>query len=72
MPFKSVKQQAWAYTPEGTKALGGEDKVKEWQSETPSDLPKYANAGGTTSPDVKKKFQYTGRRSGYKKSQRLA
>ena len=28
--FKSEAQRAWAHTPEGMKALGGPDKVREW------------------------------------------
>lgn len=40
MPFRSKQQQKWAYTAEGTKALGGKDKVAEWQSDTPKELPK--------------------------------
>lgn len=70
MPFKSQKQRAFAYA--NPEKFGGDEGIKEWEGDTPSDLPKYANKSGTTSPDVKKKFQYTGRRSGYKKSQRLA
>lgn len=34
MPFKSMKQNAWAHTPAGIKALGGKAKVKEWESKT--------------------------------------
>lgn len=34
MPFKSKAQNAWAHTPAGTKALGGKDSVKEWESAT--------------------------------------
>ena len=34
MPFKSVKQQRWAFTKAGTKALGGPAKVAEWQKAT--------------------------------------
>jgi hypothetical protein len=34
MPFVSKSQQRWAYTPAGTKALGGKSKVSEWQSAT--------------------------------------
>lgn len=34
MPFRSKKQNAWAHTPSGTKALGGKKKVKEWESAT--------------------------------------
>lgn len=32
MPYKSKAQEAWAHTPEGEKALGGKDKVAEWDS----------------------------------------
>lgn len=34
MPFLSKAQSAWAHTPEGTKALGGPDKIKEWEDGT--------------------------------------
>ena len=34
MPFKSQAQRKWAYTKEGTKALGGKEKVKEWEKAT--------------------------------------
>lgn len=30
MPYKSAAQQRWAHTPDGTEALGGAAKVKEW------------------------------------------
>ena len=30
MPYVSPKQQAWAHTDTGIKALGGPDKVAEW------------------------------------------
>jgi hypothetical protein len=41
--FKSKAQNAWAHTPEGTKALGGKAKVKEWESSTDySSLPEHA------------------------------
>jgi hypothetical protein len=30
MPYKSDKQRKWAHTEEGEKALGGKEKVKEW------------------------------------------
>ena len=44
MPFVSKKQRAWAYTKEGTKALGGKKAVEEWQKATGNKkLPKYAN-----------------------------
>ena len=32
MPYVSQKQEAWAHTPEGEKALGGPAKVAEWDS----------------------------------------
>ncbi len=34
MPYKSKKQQAWAHTEAGTKALGGKGKVAEWDRAT--------------------------------------
>lgn len=43
MPFVSSKQRAWAYTPQGTKALGGKEAVKEWERATGNKkLPKVA------------------------------
>lgn len=43
MPFVSQKQRAWAYTKEGTKALGGKQAVAEWERATGNKkLPKYA------------------------------
>lgn len=30
MPYESEAQQGWAHTAEGTKALGGPEKVAEW------------------------------------------
>lgn len=30
MPYKSRQQEKWAHTPAGEKALGGPEKVKEW------------------------------------------
>lgn len=32
MPYKSEAQRKWAHTKTGTKALGGKEKVKEWDS----------------------------------------
>lgn len=32
MPYVSKKQQAWAHTPSGVKALGGTKKVAEWDA----------------------------------------
>ncbi len=41
--FKSIKQQQWAYTKAGMKALGGPAKVAEWQRATGKlKLPKVA------------------------------
>lgn len=43
MPYKSLKQQAWAHTPAGTKALGGPSHVAEWDAATKGKhLPTYA------------------------------
>ena len=33
-PLESEAQNRWAHTAEGTKALGGPKKVKEWVKET--------------------------------------
>ncbi len=35
MPWKSVQQARWGHTPAGEKALGGADKVAEWDAATP-------------------------------------
>lgn len=32
MPFESEAQRAWAHTPAGIKALGGKEKVAEWDT----------------------------------------
>lgn len=43
MPFISQKQRAWAYTKQGTKALGGIQAVREWEQATGNKkLPKVA------------------------------
>lgn len=42
MPFVSTQQRKWAYTKEGTKALGGKQAVAEWEKATTKPLPKYA------------------------------
>ena len=43
MPFRSEAQRRWAYTKQGTKALGGKEKVKEWEKATGNKkLPKVA------------------------------
>ena len=42
MPFKSEAQRRWAYTRQGTKALGGKKAVQEWEKATgDKKLPKY-------------------------------
>lgn len=43
MPFKSQAQRKWAYTKAGTRALGGKEKVAEWERATKGKkLPKVA------------------------------
>lgn len=32
MPYKSDAQRRWAHTPAGMKALGGPEKVAEWDA----------------------------------------
>lgn len=34
MPYHSKKQASWAHTEAGKKALGGEQKVHEWDEAT--------------------------------------
>jgi hypothetical protein len=34
MPYKSEAQRRWAHTPAGKRALGGAEKVKEWDRAT--------------------------------------
>ena len=47
MPFKSEAQRKWAYTKEGTKALGGKKAVEEWENATGNKkLPKYTKKKG--------------------------
>lgn len=42
MAFKSESQRKWAYSKEGTIALGGKSKVAEWEKATGNKkLPKY-------------------------------
>jgi hypothetical protein len=42
MPFKSIKQERWAHTPGGQKALGGAANVHEWDEATKGKkLPMY-------------------------------
>ena len=39
IPLKSEAQRRWAHSPEGTKALGGESAVTEWEAATPKNIP---------------------------------
>lgn len=55
MPFVSAKQRAFAHA--NPEKFGGEKGLEEWESESPSKLPKYKH-GKTTSPETKKKFAY--------------
>lgn len=34
MPYKSKAQQRWAHTEKGEEALGGKEKVHEWDEAT--------------------------------------
>jgi hypothetical protein len=53
VPFRSKKQNAWAHTATGTKALGGKAKVKEWESATNySKLPKKVEG---SKPELRKR-----------------
>lgn len=45
MPYVSKKQEAWAHTPAGEKALGGPAKVAEWDAASRG-RPLPARAGG--------------------------
>ena len=55
MPLVSQKQRAFAHA--NPEKFGGEEGLKEWESETPSKLPKYKH-GTTTSPKLKRKFAH--------------
>jgi len=35
MPWRSKAQARWGHSPSGLRALGGKDKVGEWDSATP-------------------------------------
>lgn len=46
MPYKSEAQRKWAYTKEGTRALGGKKAVQEWERATGNKkLPKRVKKG---------------------------
>lgn len=59
MPYKSIKQERWAHTSEGEKALGGQKKVHEWDEATKGmNLPEKVEhkadggeAGNESAPD---------------------
>ena len=55
MPFKSQKQRAWGHSKAGMKALGGAEKVAEWEKDTPSKLPERVGPKkqGETKPKMK-------------------
>ena len=66
MPFASRKQQAWAHTPNGTKALGGASAVREWdQATNESTLPTYAPKRQPGALLKKKKYLPQGVSSGF-------
>jgi hypothetical protein len=47
MPYTSDAQRRWAHTRAGTEALGGAEKVKEWDKASKGkDLPMYAKGTG--------------------------
>ena len=44
MPYQSIAQERWAHTANGMKALGGPDKVAEWDSSSKGmELPEKKN-----------------------------
>lgn len=64
MPFQSKAQAAWAHTKEGTEALGGEAKVKEWDAATDfKKLPKRKKKAPVTpsTPKPAQRFRHTTR-----------
>lgn len=75
MSFVSKAQNAWAHTSAGTKALGGEAKVKEWESDTDySSLPD-KTSDSKPSETRKKKFSFSPKvkkKAGYSASEREA
>ena len=52
MPFKSLAQDRWGHTKAGMKALGGPQKVAEWDSATRglSIPPRKSPTGGLLGP----------------------
>jgi hypothetical protein len=45
MPWDSVQQAHWGHSPAGLKALGGKEKVAEWDAATPKGSLKKASGG---------------------------
>src|SRR5579872_6079469 len=79
MPYESLKQERWAHTAGGTKALGGPAKVHEWDEATKGrNLPMYAKGSkpqdaayakggsvlGKTSEFLKTPDRFTGKKNG--------
>lgn len=79
MPYESIKQERWAHTPSGEKALGGPAKVHEWdQASKGRSLPMYAKGSkpqdaayakggsvlGKTSEFLKTPDRFTGHKNG--------
>ena len=59
MPYKSLLQQRWAHTEAGTKALGGPEKVKEWDRESKGKkLPKHIKRFKKLHKMLQKKKEY--------------
>lgn len=49
MPYKSDSQRKWAHTASGMKALGGEEKVNEWdQASKGLSLPDHIKPHGSS------------------------
>lgn len=54
MPYLSDSQRRWAHTQEGTKALGGAEKVKEWDKTSKGlDLPDHIKKHGKSADYLK-------------------
>ena len=63
MPFSSRAQQRWGHSPSGARALGGEDKVKEWDDATP-DFNALPERVGEGDDPVKRQDKELSQRSG--------
>lgn len=58
MPYKSDAQRKWAHTMAGLKALGGKDKVAEWDSASKGlSLPEHVEKKKTTLHEYIKKHR---------------